>query len=85
MAVCTVFLNLMERTSFKRMATVIGTIRPRTILKKAMTTVLRKADIAPGILNRYVKLSKPIHFWCPNRPLAGMNFWKAITMPAIGI
>jgi len=38
-----------------------------------------------GMEKIYLKLFNPTHCWLPNNPLAGINFWNAIIIPAIGI
>jgi hypothetical protein len=47
-------------------------------------TVFQMTPIKLGSLNTYSKFDNPIHCCGPNNPLAGINFWKAIVMPAMG-
>ena len=35
-----------------------------------------------GIVNRFLKLSKPTHGE-PKKPFVGLNFWNAITVPTM--
>jgi hypothetical protein len=82
--VCTERLNASDFTSFRSIATVIGIMRFSAILKNAIITVFLNASMDPGILRRYLKLSRPTHCWSPNNPRAGMNFCSAMTKPPIG-
>ena len=81
--VCTLFLNRLPLTSFKRIATITGIGKLMTILSTAIFRVFHNTLIVSGSENIYSKFSSPTQGE-PKIPLLGIKSLNAIKIPLSG-